>query len=231
MQDRAVVLAVTLEDEDGVGRTRDAVGARDGVQEVGGLLLAGVVHHDHRGARGAVDQPLEVAGHPVVALVGRLVGHGGRHDLAERVEHHDRVAVGVQLDELLDGGVQARRRLGGEEQLGRAAGDPEGAHAGLEPLGAVLQRQVQHRSLLDFDGTEGELAAGDGQTEPETQPALADLRCGDEEAQPFGDQSVDHVLHGREHLVQEPVGGHEAVEDARCVAVHVGLEVGHHGGH
>lgn len=90
------------------------------------------------------------------------------------------------------------------ERLGDRLSAEERPAPFLQPPVAVLQRQVQHRTLLDPDAED--LPAGrDRERRRQHETALADLRWADEQAQPLGKQPRHREGQRREVLRIEPL--------------------------
>ena len=195
-----------LQNHGSVRAAHEAVGAGDHVERVLRLLLAGVVHHQDRDVE-AVGDGFQ-RGHdfviPRVAVLLRL----HLPDALQRVDDHEADA-GVSREEvaqlLLKTASQKLRLRGDPDPVGLAAGHL--AEATLDALGRVLQTDVQHVALRRLEIPDL-LALADPISQPQDQPAFADLGSAGKEVDPLAQQLFDQPAGWLKLHVHELIGVH-----------------------
>ena len=185
-----------LENHGPVRAAHEPVGAGDHVERILRLLLAGVVHHQDRNVE-AVGDGLQ-RGHdlviPGVAVLLRL----HLPDALQRVDDHEAHARvgGQEVAQLLLESVAQKLRLGGDPDPVRLAAG-HFAEPLLDALGRVLQTDVEHLTRLGLEFPDL-LALADPVSQPENQPALADLGCPGQDVHPLAQQLLDEKAGGGE---------------------------------
>jgi hypothetical protein len=143
----------------------------------------------------------------VVPLVAGLARQRGRHDLAERVQNHQRLFAVAAVKPGGDGGDHLPVVDAGEvvEPLGDRLALQQPPAAVLEAPVAVLQGEVEDRpGWADLERAEGDAAGGDGERVGEDLPGFADLGGADHEDEALRDQGGHGVGERRELLPVEP---------------------------
>ena len=169
----AILAFVAHQDQGAVCGTRQPVGAGQPVERIIVRHLAQMVDHQQADAI-AVSQRLERSGVLVIAAVGHSAAVHTPH-LLQCIQHHQpnvRIFCKLRLDLLLQALPDGRGPVAEVQPLRRRISQPQSP--AVQPLWAVLQRQVEHLAFPRCAPQKG-LSAAHSEAQLQRHPALAHL--------------------------------------------------------